>query len=109
MDAVLNPAIYTKRAIFEQEGWHYELDVPEGKPLTEGTLRYNGVVFNAMKGALSHPMSVLDDAVGPALFPDTAYAFESGGDPRAQTDLPCGEFLDPHAPHPQLANSYLTR
>ena len=63
MDAVLNPAIYTKRAIFEQEGWHYELDVPEGAPLAAGTLRYNGVVFNEMKGALSDPMSVLDDAV----------------------------------------------
>ena len=30
MDAVLNPAIYTKPTIFEQEGWHYELDLPEG-------------------------------------------------------------------------------
>ena len=25
LDAVLHPAIYRKRAIFEQEGWHYEL------------------------------------------------------------------------------------
>lgn len=108
MDAVLNPAIYSKRAIFEQEGWHYELDVPEGKPLTEGTLRYNGVVFNEMKGALSDPMSVLDDAVGAALFPDTAYAFESGGDPRAIPDLTYEEFLDTHARHYNLANSYLT-
>ena len=108
MDAVLNPAIYTKRAIFEQEGWHYELDVQEGKPLTEGTLRYNGVVFNEMKGALSDPMSVLDDAVGAALFPDTAYAFESGGDPRAIPDLTYEEFLDTHARHYNLANSYLT-
>ncbi|WP_419058297.1 insulinase family protein [Enorma massiliensis] len=108
MDAVLNPAIYTKRAIFEQEGWHYELDVPEGKPITEGTLRYNGVVFNEMKGALSDPMSVLDDAVGAALFPDTAYAFESGGDPRAIPELTYEEFLDTHARHYNLANSYLT-
>lgn len=108
MDAVLNPAIYTKRAIFEQEGWHYELDVPEGKPLTESTLRYNGVVFNEMKGALSDPMSVLDDAVGAALFPDTAYAFESGGDPRAIPELTYEEFLDTHARHYNLANSYLT-
>ena len=44
---------------------------------------YNGVVFNEMKGALSDPMSVLDDAVNRALFPTTAYARESGGDPRA--------------------------
>ena len=80
LDAVFNPAIYTKPTIFEQEGWHYELDLPEGDgdssaaSLHEGTLRYNGVVFNEMKGALSDPMSVLDDAVNAALYPDTAYA-----------------------------------
>lgn len=107
MDAVLNPAIYTKRAIFEQEGWHYELDVPEGAPLTAGTLRYNGVVFNEMKGALSDPMSVLDDAVNRALFPDTAYACESGGDPRAIPQLTYEQFLDTHARHYNLANSYI--
>ena len=107
MDAVLNPAIYTKRAIFEQEGWHYELDVPEGVPLAAGTLRYNGVVFNEMKGALSDPMSVLDDAVNRALFPDTAYACESGGDPRAIPQLTYEQFLDTHARHYNLANSYI--
>ena len=107
MDAVLNPAIYTKRAIFEQEGWHYELDVPEGAPLTEGALRYNGVVFNEMKGALSDPMSVLDDAINRALFPDTAYACESGGDPRAIPQLTYEDFLDTHARHYNLANSYI--
>ncbi|MBS5146660.1 MAG: insulinase family protein [Collinsella intestinalis] len=107
MDAVLNPAIYTKRAIFEQEGWHYELDVPEGAPLAAGTLRYNGVVFNEMKGALSDPMSVLDDAVNRALFPDTTYACESGGDPRAIPQLTYEQFLDTHARHYNLANSYI--
>ena len=107
MDAVLNPAIYTKRAIFEQEGWHYELDVPEGAPLAAGTLRYNGVVFNEMKGALSDPMGVLDDAVNRALFPDTAYACESGGDPRAIPQLTYEQFLDTHARHYNLANSYI--
>ena len=107
MDAVLNPAIYTKRAIFEQEGWHYELDVPEGAPLAAGTLRYNGVVFNEMKGALSDPMSVLDDAINRALFPNTAYACESGGDPRAIPQLTYEQFLDTHARHYNLANSYI--
>ena len=107
MDAVLNPAIYTKRAIFEQEGWHYELDVPEGAARAAGTLRYNGVVFNEMKGALSDPMSVLDDAVNRALFPDTAYACESGGDPRAIPQLTYEQFLDTHARHYNLANSYI--
>ena len=108
MDAVLNPAIYTKRSIFEQEGWHYELDVPEGGALANGTLRYNGVVFNEMKGALSDPTDVLDNAVMRALFPDTAYAFESGGNPRAIPHLTYEQFLDTHARHYNLANSYIT-
>lgn len=114
LDAVFNPAIYTKPTIFEQEGWHYELDLPEGDgdssaaSLHEGTLRYNGVVFNEMKGALSDPMSVLDDAVNAALYPDTAYAHESGGDPRAIPALTYEQFLDTHARHYNPSNSYIT-
>ena len=117
LDAVFNPAIYTKPTIFEQEGWHYELDLPEGAEgegdgnpasLREGTLRYNGVVFNEMKGALSDPMSVLDDAVNAALYPDTAYAHESGGDPRAIPALAYEQFLDTHARHYNPSNSYVT-
>lgn len=117
LDAVFNPAIYTKPTIFEQEGWHYELDLPEGAEgeggdssasLREGTLRYNGVVFNEMKGALSDPMSVLDDAVNAALYPDTAYAHESGGDPRAIPALTYEQLLDTHARHYNPSNSYIT-
>lgn len=117
LDAVFNPAIYTKPTIFEQEGWHYELDLPEGAGgegdgspagLREGTLRYNGVVFNEMKGALSDPMSVLDDAVNAALYPDTAYAHESGGDPRVIPALTYEQFLDTHARHYNPSNSYIT-
>lgn len=117
LDAVFNPAIYTKPTIFEQEGWHYELDLPESVEgeggdssanLREGTLRYNGVVFNEMKGALSDPMSVLDDAVNAALYPDTAYAHESGGDPRSIPALTYEQFLDTHARHYNPSNSYIT-
>ena len=119
LDAVFNPAIYTKPTIFEQEGWHYELDLPEGadekvdfkacpKNLRTGTLRYNGVVFNEMKGALSDPMSVLDDAVNAALYPNTAYAHESGGDPRSIPALTYEQFLDTHARHYNPSNSYIT-
>ena len=60
-----------------------------------------------MKGALSDPMSVLDDAVNRALFPTTAYACESGGDPRAIPQLTYEHFLDTHARHYNLANSYI--
>lgn len=100
LDAVLHPAIYRKRAVFEQEGWHYELSGDEG-------LSYNGVVYNEMKGALSSPDSVLYNALSAALFPDTAYRFESGGDPKDIPALTYESFLDSHRRHYRLDNSYL--
>ena len=106
MDAVLEPAIYDKPTIFQQEGWHYEIETDgEGSPTPGAPLTYNGVVFNEMKGALSDPMDVLDNAVNRALFPDTAYAHESGGHPRAIPTLTYEQFLDTHARHYNLANS----
>lgn len=124
LDAVLHPAIYRKRAIFEQEGWHYELGgdveadegdsvVGDAVAMTEAEdgsarLTLNGVVYNEMKGALSDPNSVLYDELQAALFPDTAYRFESGGTPRAIPDLTYEQFLEEHRRHYRLDNSYLT-
>ena len=101
LDAVLHPAIFHKRAIFEQEGWHVELAGEEGS----GKLAYNGVVYNEMKGALSDPESILYDELSAALFPDTAYRFESGGKPSAIPTLSYEEFLDTHRRHYNLANA----
>ncbi|MBQ7464121.1 MAG: insulinase family protein, partial [Lachnospiraceae bacterium] len=75
MDAVLHPNIYENEKIFRQEGWHYELDSPEGE------LTVNGVVYNEMKGAFSSPDDILERYIFNSLYPDTAYALESGGDP----------------------------
>ncbi len=99
LDAVLHPAIYQRPRIFEQEGWHLELT-------EDGGLVYNGVVFNEMKGALSDPDEVLYHNLSRQLFPNTAYGFESGGDPRAIPQLSYDEFIDTHARHYNLANSY---
>ena len=101
LDAVLHPAIFHKRAIFEQEGWHVELAGEEGS----GKLAYNGVVYNEMKGALSDPESILYDELSAALFPDTAYRFESGGKPSSIPTLSYEEFLDTHRRHYNLANA----
>ena len=100
LDAVLHPAIYQRPRIFEQEGWHLEA-------APDGTLSYNGVVFNEMKGALSDPDDVLYQALSRALFPDTAYGFEAGGNPRAIPTLTYESFLDTHARHYALSNSYV--
>ena len=110
LDAVLHPAIYQHPHIFEQEGWHLELVDADGAPVQvddpTARLVYNGVVFNEMKGALSDPDDVLLQAVDRALFPDTAYGFESGGNPRAIPTLSYEAFLDTHARHYNVSNSY---
>ena len=100
LDAVLHPAIWHRRRIFEQEGWH--LEVAE-----DGSLVYNGVVLNEMKGALSDPDDVLYQALGRRLFPDTCYGFESGGNPRAIPALTYEGFLDTHARHYAPSNAYV--
>ncbi|MBQ9690914.1 MAG: insulinase family protein, partial [Eggerthellaceae bacterium] len=110
MDAVLYPNIYTQKNIFEQEGWHYELtsvNSGEAEKEAQEVLRYNGVVFNEMKGALSSSESVLYHEMNKALFPDTCYAFESGGHPRNIPQLTYENFLDHHARHYRLDNSYI--
>ncbi|MEY8460838.1 insulinase family protein [Eggerthellaceae bacterium 24-137] len=103
LDAVFHPDIYRRRAIFEQEGWHWELEGEGG----ERSLAYNGVVYNEMKGALSDPDSVLFDALSAALFPEATYRFESGGTPAAIPDLTYEGFLDNHRRHYRPDNSYI--
>ena len=132
MDAVFHPAIYGKPEIFAQEGWHYELHGDAGQGAGEdggagagegenggagagsGTaqnatggavLVHNGVVFNEMKGALSDPDAVMFDALSAALFPDTAYRFESGGTPAAIPTLTREAFLDEHRRHYRTDNA----
>ncbi|MBO5461467.1 MAG: insulinase family protein [Ruminococcus sp.] len=101
MDAVFYPNIYEHEEIFRQEGWSYKLDAPDDK------LKYNGVVYNEMKGAFSSPEGVLDRVVMNSLFPDTTYANESGGDPEAIPDLTYEQFLDFHRKYYHPSNSYI--
>jgi Zn-dependent M16 (insulinase) family peptidase len=100
MDAVLYPRL--SAAIFQQEGWHYELD-KHGGPLA-----YKGVVFNEMKGAYSSPEMLLADLSRRSLFPDTPYGFESGGDPRHIPDLTFEQFMEFHRKfyHPSNARIF---
>ena len=101
MDAVFYPNIYQHDEIFRQEGWSYKLDEPDGK------LEYNGVVYNEMKGAFSSPEGVLDRVILNSLFPDTSYAYESGGDPEEIPNLTYDQFLDFHRKYYHPSNSYI--
>lgn len=101
LDAVLHSNIYRERKIFEQEGWHYELAAPDAP------LSINGVVYNEMKGVFSNPESVLERYTMHALFPDTTYGFESGGDPDVIPQLSYEEFLAFHSRYYHPSNSYI--
>ena len=101
LDAVFYPNIYKEEKIFRQEGWHYEL---ENK---EDDITINGVVYNEMKGVFSSPDSALDREVFNTLFPDTAYGFESGGDPVYIPELTYERFLDFHKSLYHPSNSYI--
>ncbi len=101
MDAVLNPNIYSRKQIFLQEGWHYEMESVDA-PLT-----YNGVVYNEMKGAFSSPDDVLARYCLNSLYPDTSYSTESGGDPECIPDLSYEDFLAFHKKLYHPSNSYI--
>lgn len=101
LDAVFYPNIYKKEEIFKQEGWHYELED------LEGDLKYNGVVYNEMKGAFSSPEQLLYRLIQHSLYPDTTYGKESGGDPDFITDLTYENYLDFHKKYYHPSNSYI--
>ena len=101
MDAVFHTNIYKKEEIFRQEGWNYHLENPEDE------ITYNGVVYNEMKGAYSSPEDVLDREILNALYPDTPYGFESGGDPQCIPDLKYEDFLAFHGRYYHPSNAYI--
>lgn len=101
MDAVFHPNIYKYQEIFQQEGWHYELE-DETSPIT-----INGVVYNEMKGAFSSADDVLQRQILNSLFPDTSYRNESGGDPDYIPDLTYEAYLDFHRRYYHPCNSYI--
>lgn len=100
LDAVFYPRITP--FIFQQEGWHFELESPDS-PLT-----YKGVVLNEMKGAYSSPDSVLSEYSQQLLFPENTYGFDSGGAPKVIPTLTYEEFKAFHENyyHPSNARIY---
>ena len=101
MDAVFYPRIYQYEEIFKQEGWHYHLENIED-PIT-----INGVVYNEMKGAFSDPTTILYNKIEEVLFPNTAYHYVSGGDPKFIPELSYSQFKDFHSKFYHPSNSYI--
>lgn len=100
LDAVLHPMIYHKPEIFRQEGWRYE---GEGD-----SLRYQGVVFNEMKGSFASPQTVMYNELQRALFPDNCYRHVSGGDPACIPDLSYEQFIASHRKYYHPSNARIS-
>lgn len=103
LDAVLHPLSVTDDHAFRQEGWHYELDDPQGE------LTVNGVVYNEMKGAYADPDTVLMREMNALLFPDNCYGYESGGYPDAIPTLTYENYRASHRRfyHPSNSRIFL--
>lgn len=98
LDAVFHPAIYNKKEIFLQEGWHYEGGENEC---------FRGVVYNEMKGEMSSEDSLLGEYLQNTMFPDVCYSKNSGGDPAAIPSLTYEEFINTHKKFYHPENSYI--
>jgi len=79
-DLVLHPRLL--KETFLQEGHHLEFVDPGD---IAGELTISGIVYNEMKGAYSSPETLMFKAIQEALYPETTYTFDSGGNPE---DIP---------------------
>ncbi len=101
LDAVFHPRL--ERLSFKQEGHRIEF---EGDSDPERRLVYKGVVYNEMKGAMSSPDQVLGRSLLHALYPDTTYRFNSGGDPQVIPDLTVEDLRTFHDRHYHPSNAF---
>ncbi|KAK7308213.1 hypothetical protein VNO77_41813 [Canavalia gladiata] len=99
LDAVFFPKCVEDFQIFQQEGWHFELNDPSED------ITYKGVVFNEMKGVYSQPDNILGRTAQQAIFPDTTYGVDSGGDPQVIPKLTFEEFKEFHRKYYHPSNS----
>lgn len=97
LDSVFYPILspYT----LMQEGWHFEMDSQDSEMI------YKGVVFNEMKGANSSPDDIIGDESQMAIFPDTPYGFQSGGDPEFIPNLTYQTFIEYHKKYYHPSNA----
>ncbi len=100
LDAVFNPLMKTNKGVFLQEGWRRELN-------EDGTLSYNGVVYNEMKGAYSSPDGIAESVSAELLYgADKCYGYDSGGDPEHIPELSYEEFCASHSKFYHPSNAY---
>ena len=100
LDAAFFPNI--EELSFKQEG--HRLDVAGDG--ADARLEYKGVVYNEMKGAMSSPDQVMARSMLNALYPDTTYSHNSGGEPSVIPSLTYRQLKDFHAHHYHPSNAF---
>lgn len=107
MDVYLDAAFFPKidQLSFKQEGHRLEIE-DDLKDTDSMRLVYKGVVYNEMKGAMSSPDQVLIRFLLKALYPDTTYSHNSGGDPVVIPSLTYDQLKAFHRRHYHPSNSF---
>ena len=105
LDVYLDAAFFPRleRLSFKQEGHRLEF---QGGLGDDRRLVYKGVVYNEMKGAMSSPDQVLGRSLLHALYPDTTYRFNSGGEPQVIPDLTAAQLRAFHERHYHPSNAF---
>ncbi len=105
MDVYLDAAFFPRldELSFKQEGHRLEIEETSGDGIK---LEYKGVVYNEMKGAMSSPDQVMGRSLLNALYPDTTYGFNSGGEPSDIPKLTHRQLKDFHKRHYHPSNAY---
>ncbi|HSQ86498.1 MAG TPA: insulinase family protein [Desulfobacterales bacterium] len=107
MDVYLDSAFYPniEELSFKQEGHRIELEGDQ-KNAEALNLVYRGVVYNEMKGAMSSPNQVMVRSILNALYPDTTYSYNSGGDPVVIPRLTHNQLKSFHQRHYHPSNAF---
>lgn len=99
-DLVLHPRML--KETFFQEGHHLEFATPDD---LSSDLIISGIVYNEMKGAYSSADSLMYKALQENVFPDSVYAFDSGGDPDVIPSLTYEKFCEFHRTYYSPSNA----
>jgi hypothetical protein len=99
-DLVFRPLL--RKETFRQEGHHLEFEIPDD---IGSSLAVSGIVYNEMKGAYSSPDNIMYKSLQQNLYPDTAYAYDSGGDPLVIPELTYGQLKAFHKSYYSPSNA----
>ncbi len=105
LDVYLDASFYPNidSLSFRQEGHRLEI---EGLAEKDWQLVYKGVVYNEMKGAMSSPDQVMVRSMLNAMYPDTTYRHNSGGDPAMIPTLTHAQLKRFHQRHYHPSNAF---